>query len=240
MHLHVEYLEDSCVCFIQVNRLFNPKQWENHSGKFGHHLKFLDGLHLQIELQTLSCRQRWWSNLITKEGGEFKWIDLFERAQTISRWRNMSCSFRFGFNPSTFASNFSSASKNWGLLAMKGAPVHANLLKRKRNRKSFSHYNGPSERRLNLIKLQIQRSLRWTFRYILVSTKTMLRRIALNEIEQNGIQNYRINAAMKKANFSCEWTWWSYVACGDSRKVDARWLFNFHTTEHFHNQVTLI
>lgn len=40
---------------------------------------------------------------------------------TISKCRNMSCSSRLGLSPSTFSSNFSSASKNWGFEIINGA-----------------------------------------------------------------------------------------------------------------------
>lgn len=46
---------------------------------------------------------------------------------TISRWRNISCFSRFGFNPSTSWSSFSSASKNWGFEIINGAATQGYL-----------------------------------------------------------------------------------------------------------------
>jgi hypothetical protein len=52
-----------------------------------------------------------------------------------------------GFNPSTFSSNFSSASKNWGFEIINGAATQGYLYRvvenRERAKKSFSNYNGP-------------------------------------------------------------------------------------------------
>lgn len=62
-----------------------------------------------------------------------------EMLLTISIWRKISCSSRFGFTPSISANSFSSTSKKWGLEAMTGAPVHANLFGGgKKNKKFFS------------------------------------------------------------------------------------------------------
>lgn len=62
-------------------------------------------------------------------------------SHTISRCKNISCSSRFGFNPSTFFSRLSSASKNWGFEIINGADTQGYLVDAKGERKSISNYN---------------------------------------------------------------------------------------------------
>lgn len=129
----IEQLEHASVCFIQMRWLLDPHQRNYSPGQFRHQLEFLDWLNIEGELQAFCCRKRRRRNLITKRKIVFLAQPNMCESKivfTISRWRKRSCSLRTGFNPSTSATNFSSASKNWGFDAMRGAPVHGYLFKR--------------------------------------------------------------------------------------------------------------
>lgn len=73
---------------------------------------------------------------------------------------------------------------------MNGAETHGNLLRAKEAGKVSRITCVPVP---NLIKLQVESSLRWTFAFILITTKTMLRRITLNQIET--IMKFHLNTS---------------------------------------------
>lgn len=77
----------------------------------------------KVELM-ISCFKGVKLNNLTREKNAF----------TISRWRKISCSSRFGFSPSMFLTNESSASKNWGFEMMNGADTQGYLVKRQKSR----------------------------------------------------------------------------------------------------------
>lgn len=66
---------------------------------------------------------------------------------------------------------------------MSGAPVHKNLFANETMKKSSRITIERMAKRSKLIKLQIYSSLRWALVDVLLTTETVLTRIALNEIE---------------------------------------------------------